>query len=100
MLFQEVILTSETVITTLEFIALIGFGILAVITYIAYGKLNARMLLYIALAFTVLFISLIFQVVLPLVQTVLPEDILDLTGEIIQFFAAFLFLAGLKLIKN
>ena len=102
MLWQEVTLTSPILITTLEFIALIGFGILAIITFIAYGNLNSKMLLYIALAFTVLFISMIFQVVLPLMSTVFPgdTDIFDITGEIIQFFAAFLFLAGLKLIKE
>ena len=63
-----------------------------------YGKLNSKMLLYIALAFTVLFISMIFQVVLPLMSTVFPgdTDIFDITGKLFSSLGIFI-LSGTKI---
>jgi hypothetical protein len=102
MAVTEIILTNEIFISVLQFASLIGFAFLAVLTFISYRKLQAKMLVYIAWAFTVIAISLVFQVVLPLMESVLPisEITLDTIGEAIQFIAAFLFFTGLKLIKK
>jgi hypothetical protein len=103
MLFDEITLTNDNVINIIEFITLLGFLFLAILTFVSYRKLKAKLLLYIALAFSVLVISLVFQVVLPLIESInasIGEITLDTIGEAIQFIAAALFFIGLKLIKK
>ena len=98
----ETVLTNEILIEILEIIALAGFGFLSLLTFKSYSQIKAKMLLYIALAFLVIFISLLFELSIPLIEDLVSFDeaYLEIIAESIQFIAAFLFLTGLKLIKK
>jgi hypothetical protein len=93
----------EEFIYLLEIIALIGFSFLSCFTLVSYSKLKSKLLLFIALAFTVMSLSLILSLFFLdylISITSIEGPYLESIIEGMQFLAAFLFFYGLKLLKT
>ncbi|HEY0090281.1 MAG TPA: hypothetical protein VGB37_15640, partial [Candidatus Lokiarchaeia archaeon] len=90
-------LTTPEVVLLIQLIAIFGFLFLAAYTMYAYLKMKYKTTLYISLAFTVIAISIVFNItIVPLVEENFGEaGIIEAIFESIQFLAAFLFFYGL-----
>lgn len=98
----SIIVTSPVVVLIMQFISIVGYFFLFAFTLISYKKLHNRTLLFISLAFLVITISVILEVVLPLYEEMFPieESYIEASFESIQFIAAFFFFYGLRIIKK
>ncbi len=99
---MSIIITSPEVVLTMQIISIVGYLVLFVYTLISYKKLENHTLLFISLAFLVIAISVILEVVLLPYEDLFPvqEEYIEASFESIQFLAAFFFFYGLRIIKR
>ena len=98
---METTLTTSDVILGLQIATIIGFLFLFAFTLTSYRKMKSRLILYISIAFLVIALSVLLRItVVPWAEAAgFEEHYVEATIEGVQFFAAFLFFYGLKILK-
>ena len=88
---MSLILTNDLIIILIQVITIIGFFFLSIFTLYSYRKLRNKTLLYISVAFCVIAISIIFKIIIGLLEDfiMIESAYLEAIIEAKQFIAAF-----------